>query len=394
MAVANGFGKTVTSGSVFMYDTGDTVNSYIGEPTTNLISSTGIDMSELSTYSLLSRSQVADSSSPSGYACEMTIDDGATINSASRIRFGNATNIPTSGNVFVSVWVKLQGGPTSNIIPRIYTGFTWYDMSPLDGGSQYITSQYRRFGVYVQVGTNSSGPNPAFSMTHNNSSRQTGQKTRWHSPQVEQKARATPFTIGTRSATQGLLPIVGNSTIDLSNVSFDSNAQMVFDGTDDSISLAAPSVTNSVGFSVELILKPNNTSTSPMVIVPQSGGIDHFIRFSSNGSLYMRMIIAEDSTIQDFTTTSVLSSSNYHHVVFTFKQSEGGKAFYNGNLESSASANFTALNWTSNWRLGQRGNNTFFYQGEIPVTRIYNRALSAAEVKQNYNKYKSRFNLS
>ena len=35
MAVANGFGKTVTSGSVFMYDTGDTVNSYIGEPTTN-----------------------------------------------------------------------------------------------------------------------------------------------------------------------------------------------------------------------------------------------------------------------------------------------------------------------------------------------------------------------
>jgi hypothetical protein len=36
MAVANGYGKVVTSGSVFMYDTGDTINSYIGEPTTNL----------------------------------------------------------------------------------------------------------------------------------------------------------------------------------------------------------------------------------------------------------------------------------------------------------------------------------------------------------------------
>jgi len=30
MAVANGFGKVATSGLVFMYDTGDTINSYIG----------------------------------------------------------------------------------------------------------------------------------------------------------------------------------------------------------------------------------------------------------------------------------------------------------------------------------------------------------------------------
>lgn len=35
MAVANGYGKVVTSGSVFMYDTGDTFNSYKGEPTFN-----------------------------------------------------------------------------------------------------------------------------------------------------------------------------------------------------------------------------------------------------------------------------------------------------------------------------------------------------------------------
>jgi hypothetical protein len=37
MAVAQGYGKTVTSGSVFAYDVGDTRNSYIGEPTTNTL---------------------------------------------------------------------------------------------------------------------------------------------------------------------------------------------------------------------------------------------------------------------------------------------------------------------------------------------------------------------
>ena len=105
------------------------------------------------------------------------------------------------------------------------------------------------------------------------------------------------------------------------------------------------------------------------------------------------MIPAADSSAQDFVTSSTLSSSNYHHVIFTFKQSEGGKAFYNGNLENSASANFTALDWTSTWRVGQRGNNTYFYQGELPVLKVYNRALSADEVQQNYKAYKNRFNI-
>ena len=36
MAASQGYGKIVTSGSVFAYDVADTINSYIGEPTTNL----------------------------------------------------------------------------------------------------------------------------------------------------------------------------------------------------------------------------------------------------------------------------------------------------------------------------------------------------------------------
>lgn len=35
-----------------------------------------------------------------------------------------------------------------------------------------------------------------------------------------------------------------------------------------------------------------------------------------------------------------------------------------------------------------------YFQGYIPVVKIYNRALTAAEVRQNYQQYKTRFNLS
>ena len=45
--------------------------------------------------------------------------------------------------------------------------------------------------------------------------------------------KITPFTTGTRSSSGSLFDLTGQRDIDLSNVSFDSNAQMVFDGTDD-----------------------------------------------------------------------------------------------------------------------------------------------------------------
>jgi len=211
--------------------------------------------------------------------------------------------------------------------------------------------------------------------------------------QFEYNQYPTPFTTGTRTSTTSLIDLTKTTDIDVSNVSFDSTGQPTFDGTDDSIVLADPGVSSSTGFSIELVIKPGNASTSPMVIVPLSGGIDHYVRFNGDSTLYLRMIPAADSSVQDFVTSSTLSSSNYHHVIFTFKQSEGGKAYYNGTLENSSTANFTALDWTSTWRVGQRGNNTRFYQGELPVLKVYNRALSATEAEQNFRAYKNRFDI-
>lgn len=211
--------------------------------------------------------------------------------------------------------------------------------------------------------------------------------------QIEINSHATQFVNGTRSATQGLLDRTGTSTIDISNASFDSNAQMTFDGTDDYFEISDPNVSSSDGFSVELIIKPDNPTSSPAVIVPNSGGIDHWIRFDGNGRLYIRMIPAANSGGQNFITSTELSSGNYHHVVFTFKQSEGGKAYYNGALETSAAATLTALDWSGIWRIGQRGNNTWFLEGELPMLKIYNKTLTTSEVLQNFNATKSRFGL-
>ena len=186
--------KIINDELVLSLDAAD-ANSYAGEPVANLVTSSAVDFSVRSTYSGNTFSQVADSESPSGYACEMSYT--GTVNSSSRSRFGAATNIPTSGTGFVSIWAKKSAGSSTTMRPKVYTGYTWYNLDPLDGGSIYFTDEYRPFGKAVSFGTASGGPNPGFSMT-NGGNTTVNDKTRWIKPQVTTLSYNVPFSNLTR----------------------------------------------------------------------------------------------------------------------------------------------------------------------------------------------------
>jgi len=376
----------ITDGLVFLYDTDDG-KSYKGEPTTNLITSNGIDFSTFSSYNTLIRSRVSDSNSPSGYACEMEYPDGG-VNTASRIRFGDSTNIPTSGNAFVSIMAKFQGGPSSNITPRVYSGSSWQTLAPLDGGSAYLTSEYRRFGVYAYLGTGSGGPLPAFSMTQNNSNNQVGQKTRWHSPQVELKTHATPFVDGTRSATQGLIDRTGNSTIDLSPASYDSNAQITFDGTDDYITAGNPTELQFIysdPFSLEVWIKADDLSGFNHVIGKTYGNY----RLSVTSSGYSFRLDSNNLT----TNAGTPVVGEWQHVVATWEPSTStARVYVNGVLEQSVTD--ATVDWTytsANFQLGNSPGENYHFNGTIPAARVYSKTVTSAEVLQSYNATKDRF---
>jgi hypothetical protein len=100
-------------------------------------------------------------------------------------------------------------------------------------------------------------------------------------------------------------------------------------------------------------------------------------------------------------TTSTLVADRYYHVVYSWNGSNVS-VYLNGSLEASVSTlqasngrqNVTTLGAGSTYRnIGSRysggGNN---WIGEINAVTMYNRALSATEVTQAYNAYRSRFN--
>ena len=379
--------KIVTDGLSFMYDTGSG-KSYKGEPTTNLQASGSAGVHASSSGNAVS---VTDASAEKGPGWKkVTITD-------------RGTNFRTLQFTYTSM--------TANTMYSHSAVFDWGNMRD-KGYSIYFdgngtgTRAYYRPGDYANTGStsiNSSMPDGKFAGTITHTSSHThaffirnystgvsglNDYFYYKEYQVEINTHPTQFTSGTRSTTQGLLDLTKNETITLSNLSYDSNAQMSFDGTDDQFQISDPGIGTS--FSIEVVIKVNNYSNGPIFISPNSVGIDHFFRVSNTGKFSANFVEVPDTANDGYTSTTVINTGEYYHVVIS-KTPSNGTLYVNGVAEDSHTPTLPAAAWTSAWRIGARWNNTYNLNGEIPILKVYNRDLAPAEVLQNYNALKSRF---
>ncbi len=188
-----------------------------------------------------------------------------------------------------------------------------------------------------------------------------------------------------RTSTQGLLDLTRNSTIDLSNVTFDSNSQMSFDGSDDIINTGLFSGRNpsTDPFTVEAMVKSDVTSGSIIWVDATSNG--------SNQRFYSALIDSTSHAIGiqgSAWSDPTPGDTNWHHQVIVMDGSTA-KAYNNGELASSKS--YTSYTLAGGLNIG--GRSGYRWVGQIPVFKIYDRALTTAEVLQNFNATKDRFGL-
>jgi hypothetical protein len=94
------------------------------------------------------------------------------------------------------------------------------------------------------------------------------------------------------------------------------------------------------------------------------------------------------STVQSSTTLVV---NQWYFGVVTFNTTTGWALYLNGLLESS-NASTTTFTGTGDVQVAAYGNTNNF-QGPINGVSIYNRALTANEITQNFNAHKGRYGL-
>jgi hypothetical protein len=220
--------------------------------------------------------------------------------------------------------------------------------------------------------------------------------------QIESKSHVTPFINGTRSATQGLLDLTGNSSINLSNVSFDSNAQMTWDGTDDYVQGAAsinyPTVWTDA-YTLECMMYVPASATwfttyvSSLIMKGSYGGSHGLVRSNVENTLAM-WVRGDNGAIAASTT---VSRDTWTHIIGVWT-GEQVQIYKNGTLANTAGSARTGTPDGGGWRIGQAsaasGNVGNTYEGYLPIVKVYNRALTSTEVSNNYLKYKRQYGLT
>jgi len=87
------------------------------------------------------------------------------------------------------------------------------------------------------------------------------------------------------------------------------------------------------------------------------------------------------------------NNGQWYFVVATISETEGNM-YINGDLKKNVDGGILSTNTNNaDATIGSFDNTQLFFNGNIALTQIYNRALSAQEVLQNYEATKTRFGL-
>lgn len=370
--------NVVTDGLVFGYDADDrSTRFYKGEPTVNVVANsqpTGGWTVGNAGGSTVSVSYGVEESIP-------YMKLSGIINAADYPRVYDSVFTSTvTGDVTLSFEAK--GTPGANILFRIYESGTTRISQDV-----YVTSEWQRYTYTVNTAYILNQPyfNP----------RTTGAEYYIRNIQVEQKNHATQFVNGSRTVTNALIDLKKTTTINLSNVSFDSTAHPMWDGLDDYIEVPNGLLNYANGFTLEAIVSPTNagentygrifdktdniTSTGAGMFMYMNGGVQQaFFQINNAGGLVVDI---------PFLT--------YSHIVISVASNGGAIIYVNGVQKAwGTTALPSTITTTYPLRIGNRSNNTDrTFNGKIPVAKIYNRVLTSTEAQQNFNSYKYRFNI-
>jgi hypothetical protein len=229
-------------------------------------------------------------------------------------------------------------------------------------------------------------------------------KVRFSNLQVEVKSHPTLFVNGTRSATQGLLDLKGTSTINISTTSFDNSSQLIFDGSDDYITLSSTShPTGSCSMEIVINHTHNFVGTRYLLYGASGTAFSVFFRGDWAGNLlYFTRRVTNSGNYGDSAwgyTTGIyqpIPANETMHLIFTHDASTGEfKCYKNGILTRTVNGNlvaYGALNTTqqSHYIGGSPGDNLPM---TLPLFKFYDRVLSSSEVLNNYNNAKRKYGI-
>lgn len=411
---------------VFAFDMADTQNSNLGEPTENLFLNPTF-IGDDRTFTISQNWTWSGYSGQSGWRFydktnspvplkfpneQAVITTGANDDGTSQNRrfYCNAVLEPNT-TYTVSVWMYYDGpGDMSNAIAHFE-----YDDS--GNGLPLNSGYFKSFSTFISENNISRREWFRFEDTYTTGEGYergligpviSGRKDNLIAMQrfqIEKKSYATPFVNGERTTYNSIKDLTKRTSIGANFVNFNSEGKILFDGTGTNNNLY-------VDQNNDDHLKLYGDHTIEAVVNPYFDGFvdgsGAIIRNGMGGDLLYALMFVKggqgalryhwyDEAFKSANSSFILDYDRYHHVIVV-KQNLTISFYANGEFLSSHTITQSTVD---PGRIGigatryasSPGTTAQDFSGEIPVLKIYDKALSAEEVTANFEVIRKRFNI-
>lgn len=399
----------LTNGLVLDLDMSNTQKSWIGAPTTNLVPYPYANW----TGSAFATAYLYDATSTHTF----TYVTGVTnpINSPGVLRYYTGTagykywslrvTGLSAGTYTFTYYARISKGPSnsSNLaLAQIWRDSDVTDRTPTGDWNPTFTGDWKRFTLTSTItGT-------YFDMFMFHSGSMTGDYTLdLCGFQFELASVASTFVAGSRSSTAAILDITNTLPLNAVSLTYASDNTFSFNGTSNYIgasTTAAIQFLNRSPYTLEVWVKPSSNpgaSTYKGLIVQESllpvssnrDGYNLWYGGSAGTDVYFYSERFVNGVQQNAATTVTQSLviNIWQHIVAVYDGTTI-TLYRNGvAVNSSASATGNITGTTGQLVIGNLYGN--WYSGQIGVERIYNIALTASQVAQNFNALRGRYGI-
>jgi len=388
----------VNDGLVFAYDMDNAAKSFKGKPTTNIITITDLDTGWSQGYN--TSIQWNDYIPPQGVNSQVvSFIDADGNGSGYWYSYGDYAPQQPSTTYTISVYARTIGSDWSI---RAYTA----DNSEV--GRQYTNiltvpgdGKWHRL-EFDSITTPSNTESDSLSFLFSNIP--AGQRCWLCAPQMEEGSFATPFVNGTRSNTQALLDMSkSKNTITATSLTYNSDGTFRLNSSNpDYLDLGSDKIIKtSGGWTVETWIKYDavpggydNINSPGNFIGSDSVSYNSWYWSVFNGKLALWNI---SPGTWKYGSTTLQANTWYNAVLVSDPSGTSYQMYLNGVAEGG---NHTTYSWNPSYsglRVRYIGianaSNIRRLNGMVPVTKIYDKALTAAEIKQNFNATRGRFGI-
>lgn len=416
MSTLNGGpGKIITNGLVLYLDAANPTYA----PSRNLLNNT-TDLTNAASWivynsSLTSSAATAPDGTNSAYAWNI-----ATSGTSSVVRLaGQSNNAPvlsavSGGQYIFSVHVKNKNCTATDFNLSIYNGaytignepiysitssFTPVGANPNSATfangvrqSQNVGNNWYRISYATNVTSSLSSFNIFFDIESGGGTKIAGEGIYIWGPQFE--TGASPTRYQPIVSTTKTWPSITGQSLNASlfnNVTYTGvNAgTMVFNGVNQ---YASATISLLPSFSFCMVVNKYTAPIPNESFISTSGNNNRF-QFNSPSSSFSWRYRAADGSYSDFVSSNnYITLNTWNHITVTYDGSTVN--FYKNSVLTNTFTSASMFEGFGNTvTVGGNSVNSVYFNGAIPITQIYNRALSQVEITQNFNTTRARFGI-